>query len=317
MTVSFVLRPFEDQDREAVVAVQNATTPEPRVSVDEGWQFDRLLDETQYIHRRSVAVTTWGPDVVGYGAVRHMPWMFHPQKFWMTLMVHPGSRRRGIGTALYERLMEDLRSLQAIAVRAEVRENQAEALAFLQKRGFAEYERELELRLAVTDADLAPLRQVAERVAQRGIVISTLANERQRDSDCLRKLYELDRTSGDDSDTPASYEEFVRHLDRRSYLSDAFFIAILGDLYVGWTRMRTPRESEPGCLRQSFTGVRREYRRQGIALVLKMRTIEYARQHGYTSIITHSPHPAMIALNEKLGFRRGISAVGLEKRLGP
>ena len=315
--MSFVLRPFEDQDREAVVAIQNATTPERRVSADEWWQFDRLLGETQYIRRRSVAVTTWGPDVVGYGAVEHMPWMFHPQKFRMTFMVHPGCRRRGIGTALYNQLTEDLRSLQAIAVRAEVRENQVDALAFLQKRGFAEYERELELRLAVADADLALLRSVAARVAQRGIVINTLADERQCDPDCLRKLYELDCTSGDDSYTPASYEEFVRHLDRRSYLSDAFFIAILGDRYVGWTRMRTSRESEPGCLRQSFTGVRREYRRQGIALVLKLRTIEYARQHGYTSIIAHSPHPAMIALNEKLGFRRGISALGLEKVLAP
>jgi GNAT superfamily N-acetyltransferase len=61
----------------------------------------------------------------------------------------------------------------------------------------------------------------------------------------------------------------------------------------------------PSSLSQHLTGVRRAYRRQGIALALKLRTIEYAREHGFERILTNSDNPAMRALNRKLGFRAG------------
>ena len=66
-----------------------------------------------------------------------------------------------------------------------------------------------------------------------------------------------------------------------------------------------------------FTGVAREYRRQGVATALKLRAIEYAREHGYQTIRAFNLpiHSEMLALNEKLGFPRRFCYVTVEKCL--
>ena len=54
------------------------------------------------------------------------------------------------------------------------------------------------------------------------------------------------------------------------------------------------------------TGVRRAYRRHGIAWALKVRNIAWARQQGYTHIRTSndSTNRAMLSINEQLGYQR-------------
>lgn len=58
----------------------------------------------------------------------------------------------------------------------------------------------------------------------------------------------------------------------------------------------------------NLTAVKRAYRRQGIALALKLRAIVYAQEHGkpYIKTWNDSPNEGMIALNERLGFVRQI-----------
>lgn len=48
----------------------------------------------------------------------------------------------------------------------------------------------------------------------------------------------------------------------------------------------------------------RAYRRQGVALALKLRGIAYAKQHAYTTLRTSvdATNTASLALNERLGF---------------
>jgi hypothetical protein len=72
-----------------------------------------------------------------------------------------------------------------------------------------------------------------------------------------------------------------------------------------------------GGIMQGFTGVARPYRRQGVATALKLRSIEYARRHGYRTIRAWNRpvHAAMLALNDKLGFSRAFSYVTVEKFL--
>lgn len=64
-----------------------------------------------------------------------------------------------------------------------------------------------------------------------------------------------------------------------------------------------------------FTGVAREWRRQGVATALRHRAIEYARDHGYQTVRAFNLpcQLEIIALNEKLGFRRAFSYVAVEK----
>src|SRR5690349_16322838 len=73
----------------------------------------------------------------------------------------------------------------------------------------------------------------------------------------------------------------------------------------------------PGALTQGFTGVKREYRRRGLATALRMQGIAYARSHGYQVIQTFiKPQQASIrALDEKLGFQLLFENLTLEKCL--
>ena len=68
---------------------------------------------------------------------------------------------------------------------------------------------------------------------------------------------------------------------------------------------------------EKFTGVAREYWGQGVATALKLRAIEYAREHGYPTVraFNRPAHAALLALNERLGFRRYFSYVTLERCL--
>jgi GNAT superfamily N-acetyltransferase len=78
----------------------------------------------------------------------------------------------------------------------------------------------------------------------------------------------------------------------------------LGDTYIGYTYL-DPTHSSEGVLAQGWTGVRPEYRRQGIATALKVHGISLARQLGYAEIVTTQRigNLSSIAMNQKVGFR--------------
>jgi mycothiol synthase len=71
------------------------------------------------------------------------------------------------------------------------------------------------------------------------------------------------------------------------------------------------------ALDQWLTGVKREYRRRNLALALKVRSVQFAKDNGYTSIRTDndSSNTGMLAINDKLGFKRGAASLSLLKLL--
>ncbi len=146
------------------------------------------------------------------------------------------------------------------------------------------------------------------RVERAGIILTTLAEEKKRDPDWLDKVYDLHTTVMADVPssnpvTPVLREEFRRGaLGNPHLIWDGYFLAEVGGEYVGESFVwRLP--AEPGHLSQGFTGVRREYRGQGVAMALKLKVIEYAQTHGYTHIKTWNAttNKPMLAINEKLG----------------
>jgi len=138
-----------------------------------------------------------------------------------------------------------------------------------------------------------------ERVTARGIVLTTLAAEQSHDILCLEKLYALARTV---HNHPVwTLTEYVKRFDHR----EAVVIAKTSLQYVGYSYL-VRDASHPEQLLQCMTGVRPEWRRQGIATALKAWVLEYARRQGYQTIVTHN-HPAnaaILGLNAKVGFLR-------------
>jgi GNAT superfamily N-acetyltransferase len=183
--------------------------------------------------------------------------------------------------------------------------------------------RTFDLRLDVATAEVEPFQSVRQRVKDSGITITSFAEERTRDSRCVEKLFELSCLLNEDDPgrgplKPPSYDarEALLWLQMPYVLPDAYFIARKGDLYLGISDLNL-LEALPRGLNQGFTGVRREYRRQGIASALKLQAIEYARQHDYKIIrCCNLPiQTPVLALNQKLGFQLSSSNVTLEKCL--
>jgi len=181
----------------------------------------------------------------------------------------------------------------------------------------------LDMRLEVASADVALFLHVVEKAKDRGITITSLAEERSRDPRCVEKLYELTTILHEDDPARGPFalpaynaREALLWLEMPYVLPDAYFIARHGELYVGVSDVSL-FEAVPGGLTQGFIGVRREYRRQGIATALKLHAIEYARLHEY-KIIQSFNRPiqsAILALNQKLGFQVLSTNVTLEKCL--
>jgi len=111
---------------------------------------------------------------------------------------------------------------------------------------------------------------------------------------------------GLDPATSSPFERFEQEVLRAPYaLPEAYFIAIRGDRYVGESAL-APEGDDPRVLHQGLTGVLRDDRGRGIAMALKLRTIEYGRAHGFRQIRTmnDSLNEPMLAINEALGFIR-------------
>gem|GEM_PF-525948 len=318
--VSTKLRPFHDPDWPIVSAIASA-----RAGADapghELWLLRRQkFDESRYFRRHYVVENAEVKQIVAYGAVEQTIYL---PRYRLLLLMDPQWLNQGAGDLLLDRLIEDLHEAEAITVSCRQRASETELVRLLESRGFVETSRLAELRLELADADVSPLAAQLQHFDSDGISISTFAEERVRDPRCVEKLYEL--TTLLDEDDPArgpfvppayNAREALLWLQMPYVLPDAYFIAKRGDEYVGVSDV-SRFEAVPGGLTQGFTGVKREYRRRGLATALTLQGITYARANGY-QLIQSSIRPqqtAIRALHEKLGFQLLSESLTLEKCL--
>ena len=92
-------------------------------------------------------------------------------------------------------------------------------------------------------------------------------------------------------------------------LPDAYFVASDRGRLVGCSAVHAAGED---VLRILITGVLPEYRRRGIARLLKLRVHAWARANGYREIHTSTANPAVVALNTALGYAIVASWGGYE-----
>lgn len=312
------IRPFERDDYEAIADVWARAMPEYPETAEEIRHRDDRRD-LQCRFRRFVA--TLAGQVIGYAQYDQSPAMYHPQKFSVAVCVNPDHQRQGIGTALYDYLTMDLAAYDPITLRTFAREDDESSLSFVHQRGFGEVMRSWESRLDLASFDPSPYGDLPERIRDRGLEIRSfahLASDPNRD----RKLYELDLdllkdVPFPDVQTEMSFEHFKRRfLENPNLLPEAYVVATDGDHYVGasslWKSQASPDELYTG-----LTGVRRDCRRQGVALALKLHTIRYAQDHGYATIRTEnaSTNRPMLAINEQLGYVKQPAWITFAKQL--
>ncbi len=315
------IRPFEDRDYPAIVAVGNAVYTDYPWSVEEYRHEDMRYDGGKYLLRRFVAEHP-GDRVVAYADFHHMASMYHPRKFWLELVVHAAVQRQGIGSRLYDHLVGALAPHEPLVLWTNIRETFPHSIRFAERRGFREVRRAWESRLDVAAFDPAPFEAKASEAVLK-MAVTTVAEERERDRQWLEKLYDLHTDVRADVPQPDDYtvqtlEEFQQQLvDHPDYLPDGHFLAKDGDADVAESFVFRSHELRD-VLYQALTGTRRTHRGRGIAVALKLRVIDYARSRGYREIRTWNDtlNAPMLAINTKLGFVRQPAWITFEKTPG-
>lgn len=323
------VRPFDaDTDYPARVDIHNATFADRPISEAELRNWDsKEHPDPKYLKRRFVAELATGDSgaagaVVSYLWYGHQPGLYHPRKLHFSLAVHPRHRRLGVGDRMYREMVAGIAPHDPQQVMAGTFANQPEGIAFLERRGFTERMRAWESYLDVESFDPAPYAKLIERVGSEGIEIATEA-ELSGNPEYERKLFDLfvevlEDVPAPDPITPPTFERFVEtRKDNINRLPEAFFVAVDQDTgaYVGTSSLWKMHAAD--FLNTGLTGVRRAYRRKGIALALKLRAIEHARRAGERRIKTdnESSNTAMLSINEGLGFVRGTAEIAMVKAM--
>jgi GNAT superfamily N-acetyltransferase len=282
-----------------------STRPDDPITAEE-MRYDDEHDDPKCLRGRWVADV--GGMIVGTADLGQHHRMYHPQKFLLGLVVHPDHQGRGIGTALYHQLVAGLAPFDPIAVRFErVRADLTSAVRFLENRGFIEEARSWDSRLDIGAFDPSHFADAIKRVAAQGISIESTAGLKG-DPERDRKLFDLDEAVSADVPRPdpivaGSFELFAdRIFNNPNHIPDAYFVALHEGQYVGQTNLW--RSMDNNDVYVGLTGVRREFRRRGIALALKLRAIAWARENGFGEMQTlnESTNQGMLSINERLGF---------------
>jgi mycothiol synthase len=216
---------------------------------------------------------------------------------WCGFGVIPAMRLHGVGTVLYA-------TVSSLALRRgfeglllEVLVADPNALAWVQRRGFAEVERQDAVALDLTSLDVAPVE------VPLGIEIVSRAGR----PDLGREMYEVGVEAardipGLDGANDPSFESWAAfELERPSRDPELCFIALAEGRVVGFASL----DVFPDDVFHGLTAVARDWRGRGVATALKRAQIAAAKARGYPRLLTESQHEneAMRRLNEKLGFR--------------
>ena len=302
------IRPFDrtDEDYTRAVEIFNAVWVEQQETADEWREGDG---------KRAKALK-WGRffaevdgQAVGYASYEQHRRMNHPGKLWVSVIVLPAFRRRGVGTALWQHLCREIEQFDPLRLFIGTRENFPEGVRFAEKLGFIENFRHWESRLEPAAFRLADLAGYSRRVAKQGIEIRAVT-EMMSDPERDRKLYELEWAIQQDIPSPVpavqrSFEEFQKVWQRSNFVQDAWLVALDKGEYVGMTELWS-NQADPDLFDIGLTGVLRSYRRRGIATALKLRGIEFAQKGGIRELRTWnaSNNGAILAVNRLLGFVR-------------
>jgi len=312
--MAWTIRSATPADVPAVVPVLNAALPPADRITEESLRFDDGMVRPDEAFTRLVALEG---GIVAAGQVQNSH--TRPRhRFMLTLAVHPASRRRGIGTELERRLRGFAAASGGTELTAIIRADDEISRHFLVPRGYREAYQRFEMELDVAGFDWRRFEGWKGRLGP--LRLTTMADLGATE-DNLRRLFEVSMVLSRDVPHPEgapefTMEDFQKFAQMPGFRLDGLFLALDGDRIVGMSGVWM-REGQPAYT--YFTGVDRDYRGRGLATVLKLATIEFVRSLGIPAMRTNNDtvNYPMVAVNEKLGYRRLPARVAMKLHMTP
>lgn len=298
----FTIRNCEAHDYDAIAQIHNQIQPEPTTGA-EMRRSDATLRSQEGVALVRVVAEDEG-QVLAYGFAERTPWM-QPGDWFVKAMVGPEARGRGIGRAIYEQMKQVAVDAGATTLESWVQGHDDESWAWAQRRGFALDRQRTESVLSLKGYDLARFAGAQERVEAGGLRLATTT---EADDDLLRQIWELDCICTPDvpcyqpDEKLPTFEEY-RKMWREDPTERVVAGCFDGDRLIGVSILYMPI-AEGGGAYTGFTGTYREYRGRGVALAVKLLTIEEGLKRSIPHMRTNNDpdNPSMLAVNEKLGY---------------
>jgi mycothiol synthase len=225
-----------------------------------------------------------------------------PNRRYVGVRVLPDRRRRGIGSALYEPALAHARALEPEWISTMVSEADAESVAWAERRGFEESQRQVELVLELRGDEQPP-------APPDGVEIVEVT------PDLHEAAYDLTKEAWEDLpvSVPLEVAPFDVWLEEEMPGPIAFGAMAKGEL-VGFAGL-IGRDA-PGLLEHGLTATRRTHRRRGIATALKRHQVAWAAANGYRELITFTQdrNEGMQAINLALGFEPQPAWITMRRR---
>ena len=287
-----MIRDFEDADAEG--ASDLIAEHSPWFSTAEGTRHRRRAVPPR-AHLRYWVAEDAGR-IVGWGEAE-FDWATEVEDVaGLWAIVHPDHRRRGLGSALFERAAEHLISHGARELRCWT---EAESAPFLERRGFAPGRSD---RLSALDPRLVDTSRLS--TLPDGVRLVPLADLLDR----LPEVHALYTEASADmpADNPQgnlSLDEWLSETVGSPDLDRELSVVVLVDdrpAALSWVNANRAH----GLADHDLTGTARAYRRRGLARLAKLEVVRRCAEAGISRVMTEndSENAGMLAINDELGF---------------
>ena len=262
-----------------------------------------------------------GDVIVALGRVGQEKFEYVEGKYDVFVTVAPDSRRKGIGTALHDFLLEVVQENEGHATSAYVDRTDPGWQACAERWGYAVVQTLCDVALDVKEAVVPGEAELESLCVEAGVVVQSIAQLRQSVPDALRRFHALLEEVKHDIPTTdplpeRSFDDFRKTQDLPYCLPDAQFVALRGDSWIGVSSLW--RRGADAVLQTGITGVVRGERGKGVASLLKAHAVHYARRRGAPTILADNAEEngPMRAINQRIGFKPLPGTVKMELTLG-
>jgi GNAT superfamily N-acetyltransferase len=230
--------------------------------------------------------------LVGMGTAGLNVWTSEPGQSEMAIQVHPSHRRRGIGSALAERLHGHLSEVGALRIRTFATPS---GLPFAVGLG---YEPSREMHYSGVDPRVLP----QQPPVPDGIRIATLDTLEPRQVFVADTTATLDEPSDSPMDS-VDYDEWVKEIWESPSSDKTLSVAALaGDEVACFTVVAADGDRAWS----DMTGTIPQYRGRGLAKLVKSVALRRCARAGIVGAFTSNDdaNKPMLAINDWLGYRR-------------